>query len=280
MQKQFRITCAFCGKPGSSKEHLWPNWLRKFVPMPLEATATHSVISFQNDTVDVRKGRLRGRPFATTIKNVCTECNNTWMSQLQNRAKPDLLRFISGQDLDWSESGRLRIATWATMFTYTFEQAEQTLITSTPAERRNFSLTQQPPPGWLFFTGKFEGQEWQGASWRRAMLADPIELSAHAFTFVLGKQIVHVVKPLGLIYGSEEITDIEEVLQLRSFWPFQSDALPQTMPIDDSQATFIAMFLIRMLAENAPRVGGPLDPALLDEIDLAAFRKRPRWRPS
>jgi hypothetical protein len=92
--------CAFCSSPATSKEHIWSNWMG-----PLFPGDKH----FQNSAADFQKGleissnnTWNSPKLNWKAKVVCGNCNNGWMSDLENNlAKPAMKDLISGKWLDF-----------------------------------------------------------------------------------------------------------------------------------------------------------------------------------
>ena len=53
-----------------------------------------------------------GKPATLTVRAVCAECNNGWMSRLEEEAKPYLESMILGNGRTYHGTGRTLIATW------------------------------------------------------------------------------------------------------------------------------------------------------------------------
>lgn len=91
--------CYFCGRVGNmSKEHVWPQWMRKGALVqptqvtsilgvaqtgPTELTENTNVVTHKNASV-----------LTTHIREVCADCNNGWMSQLETDVQPLIRRLV------------------------------------------------------------------------------------------------------------------------------------------------------------------------------------------
>lgn len=194
-KEQQRGHCIFCDGYPLSKEHIWADWLREFIPRTQTKT-NHNVNIVNGFNFERTKGKVDrpGDPHSQRLRVVCQQCNNGWMSEIQNRVKPNLSRLIIGEPADLTSTDRELLASWAVMFTYIWEQAEPKLISSTPSERRAFMDAQLPPSGWTVWMAPYEGTFWKGRTWRRAGATGivPSELDLHqSTTFVAGKIAFH-----------------------------------------------------------------------------------------
>jgi hypothetical protein len=81
-------TCLFCGSPGVTREHIWPEWIgRVFPPIP----------RWQGGVVNTKNRDIRFE-FADTLKHTarcaCGTCNHGWMNDLEKCTKPILETLI------------------------------------------------------------------------------------------------------------------------------------------------------------------------------------------
>ena len=102
-------TCAFCDGSSTTREHIWPNWARR----RLSAAATPHHVQVQQDD-QVGRPRLWAQvPFSMTVKAVCADCNNGWMSDLQAIAKPLLEAMLEERSRGFDEQDQAILARWA-----------------------------------------------------------------------------------------------------------------------------------------------------------------------
>lgn len=107
-------SCLFCADPVSSREDVWPLWLVRRFDTP----------------AGVRVGLEReGHPLPSWIKLqhghkvrfVCSKCNNGWMSDLENRAKPVLERVLGDGTIILDGSDQKTLALWSVKSAMVFE---------------------------------------------------------------------------------------------------------------------------------------------------------------
>lgn len=86
-------TCSFCGDDTKmTREHVFGNWLNR---IGLEVLPAGYRVGPLNQV-----GRILGGvrpPFQQTVRSVCADCNNGWMSQLETIAQDVLSPFILGE---------------------------------------------------------------------------------------------------------------------------------------------------------------------------------------
>ncbi len=102
--------CIFCDNTNLSQEHIWPRWAAPLLadegPMP------HRVQIQQADRDDIERGWMTDG-FSHTTGAVCKGCNNGWMSNLENAAKPLLEGMLRGHGRSLHKAGQQTLATWA-----------------------------------------------------------------------------------------------------------------------------------------------------------------------
>lgn len=125
--------CTFCGASGGlSKEHIWPKWMASYFPAAGAPSHRSEVYSGQAKGPQTLERRTERPGLVTTkkIQAVCHGCNNTWMSQLEGRTKPVLLRALQDELQALTPEESATLGTWAVLKTMVGECAtEKTLLT-------------------------------------------------------------------------------------------------------------------------------------------------------
>lgn len=134
-----------------------------------------------------------------TLRCVCGRCNNEWMSRLQTRVKPALVKLMTG---DWtllSAAELASIGAWAAMTTMVIEQAHLPSAIIPQSQRTHLMETGTMPEGWLVGVAKYAGVRLQGTFFHRALALLPKEGTSaitekdHSQTslFGLGRALFH-----------------------------------------------------------------------------------------
>lgn len=147
--------CLFCPNPANSREHIWADWLRAYVP---RTQVNH--IEARIDVTDAGDERLTkkhvsGDPRSRKLKVVCKSCNNNWMSQVQERAKPYLVPLIEGRTCELPRQARTALSRWAALFSTVQEQMYADLVSVSGAEREWIKSRSTAPKNWLIWLGRF-----------------------------------------------------------------------------------------------------------------------------
>lgn len=103
-------TCVFCGRSPVTREHVWPRWAR--VVWETEGQLPHFQQVVQEDRADLSRD-WRQHACSTTVTVVCQACNNGWMADLEQRAKPMLEPMLQGRGRQLHAGGQRTLAAWA-----------------------------------------------------------------------------------------------------------------------------------------------------------------------
>jgi hypothetical protein len=110
--------CVACGKYGRlSKEHFWPKWLRKRMGNPT-FTFTYEVVG---RAPKVKVGNLG----MLNVRKPCRECNEGWMRDLQNQARPLLEAMMDARFFVMEQDAQRVVAAWGAMTAYMYAETNQ-----------------------------------------------------------------------------------------------------------------------------------------------------------
>lgn len=153
------------------------------------------------DTTYERPGHL------FTLKNrvVCESCNNGWMSEVEDLAKPILLKLISGTSCELSKNETSSISFWIAMKLVTAEFAEkaENLEVTPFSERKAMMEKRQIPNYFNIFIGSHStghNSAWLRSSWTMALSPlgpDPKlegrERNSQSVSFIIGPIFIFVI---------------------------------------------------------------------------------------
>ena len=160
-----RGKCAFCGKPGLTHGHIWPDWLGQVLPY----TATHheqEIGRFETfkpqvpgpeHSIRIRQGQARSRK----PRNTCGACNSGWMSQIENLAKPYLSALILGQRAILSPFAQYAVACLIALIVMRVELLGGNIPAISPAERDHLRLRRWLSEHWHIWIVAFAGENQQ-----------------------------------------------------------------------------------------------------------------------
>ena len=147
--------CIFCNKGKLTKEHMYADWLRNFIPREMR---DHRIYfsSVDIDRLNESTQRLTGDPHSRRIRCVCKTCNNRWMSKLQEDTKPILTPILKGEATSLHRNAQRQLATWVTMTVMVAEFINQDQVAVSSEERQRFFDTVQPPRHWRIWIGRHQ----------------------------------------------------------------------------------------------------------------------------
>jgi DNA-directed RNA polymerase subunit M/transcription elongation factor TFIIS len=160
---QSRRGCIFCGSTKKiSKEHLYPDWLKNYIPKPkrldryvVQVKTLKSFDAIGRPSYSITKGKMDrpGTAISQTVRVVCEKCNNEWMSRLQEEARPILAPLVLGVWGEIEEPQREVLARWITMFAMVLDCSEPLHTAITQQQRSEFFRTNKPLPEWFMWIG-------------------------------------------------------------------------------------------------------------------------------
>jgi hypothetical protein len=133
--------CVFCGADDTrlTDEHVWGNWLTSAVSHPPTQAYSERV------TVSGEQQRWKQPVFAQKVKIACARCNNGWMSQIEEQAKPLVAPMANGTTTRLKPRHQARLATWAALKALVAEHQSRASERFIPAAHyREFYGTKRP----------------------------------------------------------------------------------------------------------------------------------------
>lgn len=234
--------CIFCDKDHTdghklSGEHLWPQWIKKILPIGPENRHSSLPISYGRvgDAVFIEPDYIQrtGNAAGRKIKVPCTQCNNGWMSRIENEARPILTPLIVGDNATISTEDQKKIAAWAALRTIIIEFDDPSTIAVSPTMRKQIAKDGEPDSNWDVWIGTLRKAENRNFVHHGAAAAPPITLLfADPKTMAKNTQTTAII--LGRLYlltFSTFMPAVRDVLKipagsaaaLRKVWPAQSE---------------------------------------------------------
>jgi hypothetical protein len=185
---------------------------------------THRQILEVEGRDDVTRG-WNDRAYRMTVKAVCEDCNNGWMSDLESEAREFLRPMIEGRGRALHQRGQTTLAAWAfltaLMFSYTSGR-EQGLVAQ--AQVDEFYSRRVPPENTRIWLTAFAG-DYIGAMQCFGADTDTTQDTArghreiYGVTFTFETTLFHVLGTAldGLLDGTEYAHP-----RIHQIWPFVS----------------------------------------------------------
>jgi len=132
--------CVYCNTIGKrAREHVWPQWVRKHAKevMGIDPANTQQYEGSQEHrgAPPLKSSRPRGGSrLSITIPNVCMDCNNGWMHDLEDDTKPILTPMIEGKARGLSVADQRVLFAWAAKTALNFAfSSESSFLWPVPA---------------------------------------------------------------------------------------------------------------------------------------------------
>jgi len=253
--------CIFCGIEGSqtsegalTKEHVYSNWTRRFVPRTLKkfkslraaARTDHTQFVYINRPGDIRDWQ---------VLCVCAVCNNGWMrQQIENPARPIMIPLIRGEPVRLSPDQQQIVATWAVAKAMVAEFAESESVTTHHTQRKYLMRHFLPPKrGWAVWIAHYPPTGAPMLWVSTPFLLLPNHLAARrpdrratyyngvASTQIIGQLLIHVIRSTHPRLARMFRFRLPRGQAIFRIWPPTLFSL--TWPacsIDDASATYIS----------------------------------------
>jgi hypothetical protein len=168
--------CVFCGATPTTKEHIFPFWLREAVGGG--GPTTHLRIDGRGRGPALGEALTYDHSWTAedadvAVRVVCASCNNEWMNDLDHEVEPLIVPLIRNHDPSISDEQRTLLARWVTKIGLLLEHTRPVSdLTRRRAfvpldAHREFRRTQLPPPEtriWMFRVHPpFIGTAWRTA---------------------------------------------------------------------------------------------------------------------
>ncbi len=229
--------CAFCGGPGLTKSHIWPEWVEKFLPVP---HTHHEQLTGQFATFvptaahpDFERRVKQGHVGTRKPRNTCVACNGKWMRTIEEATLPFMEQLLNGTPYLLETFSQRALATFLCLVTMRLELAST--MKPIPAAHRDWIRTHfEPPPGWQIWIAKYEGAPVMDERFMAIQIASSPDVprgiehcNTQVSTFVVGALCAH-------LYSStvwDDFPGYEGAFISRIWPPHQFDIDTSLLPI-------------------------------------------------
>jgi hypothetical protein len=194
--------CAFCDRHGNlTSEHAWPKWLHNILFLELR-NLHHCHLTVRPNRHSgskflINREQRSGDPGSRKLPIVCANCNNGWMSILQEHSKPYLTPIIQGQWINLSECREV-FAKWCVMTTMVNEYQDPPTISIPQLERDRLRLGLPLSDNWLVWVGQCPLESPNRRAAHRAYTIfdgqnNPGKPNCQVTTLHVGKMLIQVI---------------------------------------------------------------------------------------
>lgn len=205
--------CAYCGLPGSSREHVYGAWLTRLFPD--DRRANRMGYSFEHGGPKTVKVTPYWTPTKTgaflnlQTRAVCGGCNRGWMADIQSNASVLVPRLAEPQLFELTAKMQHELALWAVMASMSAELTYSGRTITQPQDRAKFKEHGVVPMNWRVAIARYLGAEFSLQSWNTIFFVNTPPLGAH------GQLTLMLLGTLVVITLSAETAEaVDECLQL------------------------------------------------------------------
>lgn len=136
-------------------------WLRQVWPPTVGDTSSltyhYQTENFFGKAEESRSKERRGGPFQSrTVKIACANCNNGWMSRIDDAAKPILQRMLNTELMLLDRQNQKILAAWLAKLTVSNEFTAKSQTVS-EEHRLHLKDKNECPSGWVVMVGRYAG---------------------------------------------------------------------------------------------------------------------------
>ena len=258
--------CLFCGEPGLTGTHVYPDWLNRLIKGSGQRVHTYEEHGdpYRPEPLVRKFKRKQGSVFSQAPYLACGDCNNGWMNRFEDEmvkfAKPIFL----GEPVSLTRYQTRVMVGWLTLITILVQYIERGTrqVPAVPAaERYYFKKHRWPPDNWTIVAASLDAPRWRlshrinlralypspGFEWPTTI---PVtgETNTHLSSFGMGKLFVQLFA-CPIANHVHDYRTSSKAAGLQRLWPlpsglwFPSRRLPKfptKLILDDDGADRIA----------------------------------------
>lgn len=273
MKKQ--RTCIFCRKKGDiSKEHFWPEWLGQYLPKSSNdrnISELHAAEGKFSKRLQNRTER-QGNVITKKIRVVCRECNNGWMSALEEKVKPIIVSLLQDHSYKLNKEKINNLALWVAVKAIVGEHAAGRMAL-TPSDDRYLVYKDHTIPEYFRIFVGIHSSETKAAYIRHSTTVsrkkdgpDPplppdVRRNIQTVNFLVGPLLLHVIAARVTRLNIDEVFSSSVLVRI---WPPSLEEIDLFLlkRIDDVGLSIIAGQLDKLISSPTVRYGGPLPTTL------------------
>jgi hypothetical protein len=187
--------CLFCGSVPLTREHLWPDWLRR--EARIKGRWPHR-LQQEEDGYETRDQEFEAPPFNQQVRAVCGDCNGGWMSDIEAAAKPIFQQLIYARGRRLHRAEQRTLASWALLKAIVFDELHPKERVVPTVHREHLYRHRQPPTEGLWVRlATYEAQDighyaYQGLRLQPGQDPPPVEPNIYFVTITLGALVVQL----------------------------------------------------------------------------------------
>lgn len=242
-------------------EHIWPVWMHSLLPKldNPNAVQEHMINNLDKSIKKHSTKTRQGHTYTKKIRNVCKNCNETWMSDIEQSVISIISPLVQGIPCVVDHEAQNKIATWLAlkMMILDHEEAKDAVISLEAREK--FKEMNIIPESISIWIGNHNEPSWYTTCWRRTMLATigsqspPLRLdikNVQTTTIGIGRFIAYsFITTLSDLKFTP--TDFENSGALKRIWPTNSQVIDwPTATLSETEINDLRDTIIQLI--NAP----------------------------
>ena len=136
--------CAFCSQPANSKEHVWPDWLRR--TEDIRAALPHVLAEQRGAGAPEVVRQYEDQPYKMKTGYVCKTCNHGWMSDLEQDVEQIMGGMLAGRGRELGSGSQAALAAWAFKMAVVFDRVWDADAWVVPSEHAHALREHGEPP--------------------------------------------------------------------------------------------------------------------------------------
>lgn len=145
-------TCIFCARRANTDEDVIPKWIPRLLRKQEGERVPMRTTRFGQEPHD----QLAGESIQK-VGSVCGQCNNGWMSRLEDDVKPILTPMMLGNAITLTAQQQERITTWLTKCAMMYESMATGEVFYNELDRHHFMKTVSPLSSAAVWLGQYIG---------------------------------------------------------------------------------------------------------------------------
>src|ERR1700730_6560685 len=158
--------CVFCGGPGLTKSHVWPEWAEAILP---ESVTHHEQIigEFHTFTPKVHgpayyKKVKPGHVGQRKPRNTCKKCNGGWMRLIEEATMPFMAPLLLGQQYTLDATEQTALATLLCLVSMRVEMSSHEMQAIPKKDHEWLMAKPEPPARWKIWIARYIGSQRMG----------------------------------------------------------------------------------------------------------------------
>jgi hypothetical protein len=250
-----------------TREHVWPVWSHKYIPKGKKKWhAIHATEHIGRTDFEIVKHP--GDPHDWQVACVDESCNNGWMRELENAARPILIPLIRGDEASRfiGQKEQRVLSAWIALKAIIQEHAPRGDVISHHTQlRRLWKKHLAPENTWRIWLGRYQDKTPETLWGTYPMLVVPNSVArrrktlaatcynSQAMTYVIGKLFVHLMRSPYQRLIRDWCYDPVVAVKLRRIWPASGyDVAWPPDPLSLNEGGYVALALRSFMQSFGP----------------------------